>query len=64
MYSGRFLSMLPFILGGILWFLNRPYMMMFFNPETRLCGGIMIGLIFILISSGYFMMTRIANIEV
>jgi tight adherence protein B len=64
MYSGRFLSMLPFILAGILWFLNRPYMMMFFNPETRLCGGIMIGLIFVLISSGYFMMTRIANIEV
>ena len=64
MYSGRFLSMLPFILAGILWFLNRPYMMMFFNPETRLCGGIMVGAIFILISSGYFMMTRIANIEV
>jgi len=64
MYSGRFLSMLPFILAGILWFLNRPYMMMFLNPETRLCGGIMIGLIFVLISSGYFMMTRIANIEV
>jgi len=64
MYSGRFLSMLPFILAGILWFLNRPYMMMFFNPETKLCGGIMIGLIFVLISTGYFLMTRIANIEV
>jgi len=64
MYSGRFLSMLPFILAGILWFLNRPYMMMFFNPETRLCGGIMIASIFILISTGYFLMTRIANIEV
>jgi tight adherence protein B len=64
MYSGRFLSVLPFILGAILWFLNRPYMMMFFNPNTRLCGGILIALIFILISSGYFMMTRVANIEV
>jgi tight adherence protein B len=64
MYSGRFLSVLPFILGGILWFLNRPYMMMFFNPNTRVCGGILIALIFILISSGYFMMTRVANIEV
>lgn len=64
MYSGRFLSMLPFILAGILWFLNRPYMMMFFNPETKLCGGLMIGLILILISTGYFLMTRIANIEV
>ncbi|MFC1997028.1 type II secretion system F family protein [Chloroflexota bacterium] len=64
MYSGRFLSLLPFILAGILWFLNRPYMMMFLNPDTRLCGGIMIGAILLLISSGYFMMTRIANIEV
>lgn len=64
MYSGRFLSLLPFILAGILWFLNREYMMTFFNPETRICGTIMIASIFILISSGYFMMTRIANIEV
>ena len=64
MYSGRFLSMLPFILAGILWFLNRPYMMMFFNPDTRTCGGIMIGVILVLISTGYFLMTRIANIEV
>jgi hypothetical protein len=39
-------------------------MMMFFNPETRLCGGIMIGAILLLISSGYFMMTRVADIEV
>ncbi len=64
MYSGRFLSLLPVILAGILWFLNRPYLMMFFNPDTKLCGGIMIGLIFVLISTGYFLMTRIANIEV
>jgi tight adherence protein B len=64
MYSGRFLSVLPFILGAILWFLNRPYMMMFFNPNTRVCGMILIGLILVLISSGYFMMTRVANIEV
>jgi hypothetical protein len=37
---------------------------MFFNPETKLCGGIMIGVIILLISSGYFAMTRVANIEV
>ena len=64
MYSGRFLAVLPFILGGILWFLNRPYMMMFFNPETRLCGGIMVGLILILIASGYFAMNKVGDIEV
>ena len=64
MYSGRFLSLLPFILGLFLYFMNRPYMMLFFDPDYRLCGGIMIGLILILISSGYFAMTRVANIEV
>ncbi len=64
MYSGRFLSVLPFILGAILWFLNRPYMMMFFGPETQPCGYIMLGVIVVLITLGYFMMTRVANIEV
>jgi tight adherence protein B len=64
MYSGRFLSVLPFILGAILWFLNRPYMMMFFGDQAQPCGYIMIGLILILISAGYFAMTRVANIEV
>jgi hypothetical protein len=39
-------------------------MMMFFNEESRPCGPIMIGAIFVLISVGYFLMTRIANIEV
>ena len=63
-YSGRFLSVLPFILGGILWFLNRPYIMMFFEKDSRPCGPAMIGAIFMLISTGYFLMTRIANIEV
>jgi tight adherence protein B len=64
MYSGRFLSVLPFILGLILWFLNRPYMMNFFNPETRLCGGIMIGLILIMVVFGYFAMNKVGDIEV
>ena len=64
MYSGRFLSVLPFILGAILWFLNRPYMMMFFGDEGQPCGYIMIGVIFVLIAAGYFAMTRVANIEV
>jgi tight adherence protein B len=64
MYSGRFLSVLPFILGAILWFLNRPYMMMFFGDVAQPCGYIMIVLILILISAGYFAMTRVANIEV
>ena len=64
MYSGRFLSVLPFILGAILWFLNRPYMMMFVGEEGQPCGYIMIGVILVMITLGYFMMTRVANIEV
>jgi tight adherence protein B len=64
MYSGRFISVLPFILAGILWFLNRPYMMMFVGEENQPCGYIMVGIILVLISVGYFLMTRIANIEV
>jgi tight adherence protein B len=64
MYSGRFISVLPFILAAILWFLNRPYMMMFIGEESQPCGYIMIGIILVLISVGYFLMTRIANIEV
>jgi len=62
-YSGRFLAMLPFILGAILWFINRPYMMLFFE-DPKICGIIMIGAILLMISAGYFAMTRVANIEV
>ncbi|HIE57263.1 MAG TPA: secretion system protein [Anaerolineales bacterium] len=62
-YSGRFLAMLPFILGAILWFINRPYMMLFFS-DPKICGIIMIGAIILMVSSGYFAMTRVANIEV
>ncbi len=33
MYSGRFLSMMPLFVIGILYLLNREYMMEFFKPE-------------------------------
>jgi tight adherence protein B len=64
MYSGRFLALLPLILSGILWFANRPYMMTFFQANTRVCGFIMLGVAGLMVSAGYFVMTRIANIEV
>ncbi|NMC13425.1 MAG: secretion system protein [Chloroflexi bacterium] len=63
-YSGRFLSSLPAIISLVLWLINRPYMMQFFNPETRTIGLIALSLAVILIISGYYIMTRIANIEV
>jgi tight adherence protein B len=64
MYSGRFLAMMPLIIAAILWFLNKPYMMEFFNPETRIPGIIALSIAGFMIGLGYFVMTRIATIEV
>ena len=64
MYSGRALALMPIGLLCILWFLNRSYVMEFFNKSTLLCGGIALGAAGILITIGYFVMTRIANVEV
>ncbi|MGD2158503.1 MAG: type II secretion system F family protein [Anaerolineales bacterium] len=64
MYSGRFLALLPLILSGVLWFVNRSYMMTFFQPNTRICGFIMLGIAALMVAMGYFVMTRIAQIEV
>lgn len=63
-YSGRFLASMPLIIMLTLWFINRPYMMEFFNPETRLIGIIMLSIGALMIGSGYFVMMKIANIEV
>lgn len=64
MYSGRFLAMMPLFIFGILWVLNRPYMMQFFAPETRVPGIIALVIGGIMVISGYFVMMQIANIEV
>ncbi len=63
-YSGRFLAMMPLLIMVALWLLNKPYMMEFFNPETRVVGLILLAIGAIMIASGYFVMTRIATIEV
>jgi tight adherence protein B len=64
MTSAKFLSAMPIFVVVALYFVQRPYIMEFFAPKTRLvgipaliCGGMMI-------LAGYFVMTRIANIEV
>jgi len=64
MYSGRFLSLMPLFIFVALWMLNRPYMMQFFNPETRLIGIIALVISAIMILSGYLVMRKISNIEV
>jgi tight adherence protein B len=63
-YSGRFLSALPLLIMVALWVLNKPYMMEFFNPETRVVGIIMLTIGALMIIAGYFVMTKIASIEV
>jgi len=64
MYSGRFLAMMPLFIALALWFLNRPYMMLFFDPETRIIGIPLLVTGAIMIIAGYFVMTKIADIEV
>jgi tight adherence protein B len=63
-YSGRFLSLMPFVIAVILWLINRPYMMQFFNPETRVIGITMLVIGGLMIIAGYFVMNKIASIEV
>jgi tight adherence protein B len=62
LYSGRVLSLLPVGLACFLWTINPDYMNNMIDYPTcgiplLVCGGLMIG-------AGYFVMTRIANIEV
>lgn len=64
MYSGRFLASMPFGIAIILWLINKPYMMQFFNPETKLVGITMLVIGGLMIAAGYYVMMRIANIEV
>ncbi len=64
MTSGRFLAIMPVGVIVIMYFLNRQYMMRFFNPATRMFGipALIAGAIMILI--GYYIMQKIATIEV
>jgi tight adherence protein B len=62
-YSGTFLSLLPIIVSLILWAINRNYMMQFFE-EPIACGLGMLGLALVLIGVGYFVMSKVAEIDV
>ena len=67
MYSGRFLSLLPIIVMGILYVLNPDYMMEFFKPVNNAvlpCGYIALGIAALLIIAGYFTMNKLAEIEI
>jgi tight adherence protein B len=62
--SGTLLSIIPMALALILWFMNPEYLLSFFDGPSPLCGWGAIGLIIIMIVSGYFIMMKIADIEV
>jgi tight adherence protein B len=62
--SGTLLSILPMGLALILWFMNPEYLLSFFEGPSPLCGWGAIGLIIIMIATGYFVMMKIADIEV
>jgi tight adherence protein B len=64
MYSGRFLAMMPILIALILYLVNRPYMMEFFNPETRIVGVIALSIALMMIGGGYLLMNKIATIDV
>jgi tight adherence protein B len=63
-YSGRFLSLLPVVILLALYGVNREYMMMYFQEETKIVGMVALGLSAVLIVAGYIVMNKISNIEV
>jgi tight adherence protein B len=62
--SGRILSAVPFAIFILLWFVNAEYMGQFFKPENLVCGLSAIGLGVVMIAIGYFIMMKIADIQV
>jgi tight adherence protein B len=61
--SGTILSLIPFGLTLILWFLNPEYLMSF-NQAGTTCTIIVGCAVIFLVGAGYFVMMRIADIEV
>jgi tight adherence protein B len=61
-YSGRFLALMPVILMAMLYFMNRSYMMEFFNNPP--CGYIALAVAALLIGIGFVVMNRLGDIEI
>lgn len=62
--SGRILSLVPFGVFILLWFINQSYMGEFFTSENLVCGLSAIGTGVVMIGIGYAIMMKIADIEV
>ena len=61
--SGNILALIPIVLTIVLWFLNPDYLMSFADAGP-LCAALAAIVVIILISLGYYIMTRIAAIEI
>ena len=61
--SGTILSLIPFFLTIVLWFLNPEYLMSF-SQAGPFCAIIVACVVVLLVGSGYFVMMKIADIEV
>lgn len=61
--SGLVLAMIPIFLATALWFISPSYITGFFS-RGPVCGWIAVGTIVGMIVSGYFVMMKIADIEV
>lgn len=61
--SGLVLAIIPVALAGALWFISPEYIGSFFS-RGPLCGWLAVGTIVLMIISGYFVMMKIADIEV
>jgi tight adherence protein B len=61
--SGTILSLLPVVLAVLLWFIDPKYIMSFMD-DGPICAAAVIVVIVLLVGLGYFVMMRIADIEV
>jgi tight adherence protein B len=58
------ISLLPVILLLLLYLINRPYFMQFFNPETRGCGIPILAIAGVMVASGFAVVQKIVKIDI
>jgi tight adherence protein B len=58
------IAMMPIALILLLFLINRPYVMQFFNPATRNCGIPMVITAAIMVASGFYITQKIVTIDI
>jgi tight adherence protein B len=64
MMTGYALVFIPVVLGVVLFFVNRPYIMQLFLAENQPCGWAMIGVGIVMLIIGWLVVRKIVQIEV